>query len=368
MRIAQIWASGVMVLWMAQQAHAQDWTPPWDGPRAAPAQEAEPGTTSAPTDAPASTEETTPTAGQTTAAVEATSISNVGLGPAETHPAADPTCPCESRTVSATPGTSTDPSAATAAVVSVTPTPMTTALSSPTGSDPEDGEHEETLPDEESAGARQAEAPVSWGMMAAIGLPRGRDIANLEQGKCEAILRAHEVATNLGSPADAPDSIAMPIELDSAIGSLGVQRRSGAEKEWIDCRLAVALLAWEPTLLAHGIQRIDHLSIHRPGAHVRGSRHMSGHAFGLAIDAARFHLVDGRVLDIESDWADRTRGADPCASYPDEPEGSRLLREVVCEAADQDLFEVILTPHFDQPHHNHVHLEVRPNVPWSYVH
>jgi hypothetical protein len=42
-----------------------------------------------------------------------------------------------------------------------------------------------------------------------------------------------------------------------------------------------------------------------------------------------------------------------------------MLREVVCAAAASDLFQVVLTPHHDEHHQNHVHLEVRPNVTWS---
>ncbi len=46
---------------------------------------------------------------------------------------------------------------------------------------------------------------------------------------------------------------------------------------------------------------------------------------------------------------------------------ARELRELVCEAASQRLFNSILTPHFDKHHFNHFHLEVTAGVKWFIV-
>ena len=43
------------------------------------------------------------------------------------------------------------------------------------------------------------------------------------------------------------------------------------------------------------------------------------------------------------------------------------LRSIVCEAADQRLFTVILTPNYNRAHANHFHLEVTPDVTWHLV-
>jgi hypothetical protein len=39
----------------------------------------------------------------------------------------------------------------------------------------------------------------------------------------------------------------------------------------------------------------------------------------------------------------------------------------VCAAAEQHLFNVTLTPDFNQKHKNHFHLEVTANVGWFMV-
>jgi hypothetical protein len=107
--------------------------------------------------------------------------------------------------------------------------------------------------------------------------------------------------------------------------------------------------------------------MYRPGARVGGDGAVSGHAHGLAIDAARFTLNNGVVVDVLDDWEGRKRGQSPCPVRRDESSGSRLLRKVTCSAVDDKVFQVVLTPHYNQAHNNHVHLERKPEVDWTYV-
>ena len=34
------------------------------------------------------------------------------------------------------------------------------------------------------------------------------------------------------------------------------------------------------------------------------------------------------------------------------------MRSLVCDAAEQKLFQLVLTPHYNDAHANHIHLEV----------
>lgn len=135
----------------------------------------------------------------------------------------------------------------------------------------------------------------------------------------------------------------------------------------LDCRLALAVLTWAPSLRRAGVNRIEHYSIYRPGARVGGTGKKSGHSNGMALDAARFRLDGGEVVDVLTDWEDRDRGGAPCPRRADEGWQSRLLRGLVCDAVDRNLFQVVITPHHDRAHENHVHLELRPEVDWTYV-
>ncbi len=133
----------------------------------------------------------------------------------------------------------------------------------------------------------------------------------------------------------------------------------------MDCRLAVALLAWSEILRAHGVRSVDHYSIYRAGAVVESTGQASGHSTGLAIDVGSIDFDDGHSLEVERDWADKRHGVPPCGPHEGEAEPQRELRELVCAAVERDLFQVVLTPHHDEHHSNHVHLELRAGVTWS---
>jgi len=135
----------------------------------------------------------------------------------------------------------------------------------------------------------------------------------------------------------------------------------------LDCRLALALVSWARDLRRAHVRRLEYYSMYRPGARIEGSGNVSGHAHAMAIDAARFELDSGVVLDVLTDWEDRERGGAPCPVRSDETKGSRVLRGVLCHAADRGLFQVILTPHYNHAHANHLHLERKPDVDWFYV-
>jgi hypothetical protein len=38
------------------------------------------------------------------------------------------------------------------------------------------------------------------------------------------------------------------------------------------------------------------------------------------------------------------------------------MRQLVCEAAARGLFQVVVTPHYNDAHGNHVHLEIDPQA------
>ena len=169
-------------------------------------------------------------------------------------------------------------------------------------------------------------------------------------------------------PGDQAPAIAAPVALRSPLLGVRFEPANGSAKNaMLDCRLAAALLAWAPILRDANVVRVEHFSTYRPGARVRTSGKTSGHAHALAIDAARFILADGRALEVDLDWDERERNGDPCPVRRSEDADGRLLRQVVCRAVERDLFQVVITPHHDRDHQNHVHLELVPGVDWSYV-
>jgi hypothetical protein len=199
-------------------------------------------------------------------------------------------------------------------------------------------------------------------------LPSGRAIAGLSTRECRRLLNNASVRFD-ALPDDGTPAIVDPLALKSKILDVEFGPANGMAKNGIvDCRLAVALLAWAPILHDAGVVRVEHYSTFRPGARVRKTGKPSGHAHALAIDAARFYLRDGRVIGVLEDWDERERGGAPCPVRRSESDEGRVLRQVVCRAVERDLFQVVITPHHDRDHQNHVHLELVPRAEWSYIH
>lgn len=191
------------------------------------------------------------------------------------------------------------------------------------------------------------------------------ELAALSPDACYERLRRARVPFEPVQP-DSARGVRAPLRLLGSIDGVEVTARNGATLHAVlDCRLALALLAWAPTLRSAGVERLEHYSIYRPGARTARGGSVSGHARGLAIDAARFHMMQGGTLDVLTDWEERD-GA-PCPQRAHEARESRVLRAMVCDAVARNLFQVVLTPHHDRAHENHVHLELKPEVDWTYV-
>lgn len=194
------------------------------------------------------------------------------------------------------------------------------------------------------------------------------DALALSLEECSAVLNDAGVEFEALNTADHP-GVDLPMRLKGPVDGVVIALRGRDQThEVIDCRLVVALLGWTPTLRRLGVTRLEHYSIYRPGARTGRRKKISGHARGLAIDAARFYFGDGRVLDVLDDWGAKEPGVDPCLGDVSEANTEdRTLRDMVCNAVARDLFSVVLTPHHDKAHDNHVHLELVPNVTWTYI-
>jgi hypothetical protein len=162
--------------------------------------------------------------------------------------------------------------------------------------------------------------------------------------------------------AAAADGIAWPIRLTGPIAGIRIEggETPEAETNYLDCRLAATLLVWAPSLRARGIVAIEHYSMYRALSRVDGSDKASGHAAGRAIDIGRVQLDDGRMLSVLTDWKNRKANGDPCAKWRDD-EAGQLLRDLACDAAQRGLFQVVVTPHHNAAHANHLHLEIDPS-------
>ncbi|HEY5949311.1 MAG TPA: extensin family protein [Kofleriaceae bacterium] len=193
--------------------------------------------------------------------------------------------------------------------------------------------------------------------------------AAMSRDDCEAELTARKIEFDRE---DAPGVLA-PVRLKGALHgvayrtNLSEQQRETTVWEIADCRLVLALDDFAQILAKHDIVEVRHYSMYRkPRRDLDKVR--SQHAGGLALDAARFIRKDGTKLDVLGDFKGR-RGSKSCGAKARKVKDPAAieLREIVCEAVEQHLFTVVLTPNFNRAHRNHFHLEVTPNVKWFWV-
>jgi hypothetical protein len=75
-------------------------------------------------------------------------------------------------------------------------------------------------------------------------------------------------------------------------------------------------------------------------------------------------------LDVKKQFGGRI-GSVTCGpkARPPSPatDDAKELRAIVCEIAAARIFTSILTPNYDRPHFNHIHLDLTPRVKWRIV-
>jgi hypothetical protein len=195
----------------------------------------------------------------------------------------------------------------------------------------------------------------------------------LDQASCEAELDARQIAYDRETARGIAEAVRLtgPLHGVTFRTDLPDAARAATPYEISDCRLVLALDDFAAILEAHGVTEVRHYSMYRsPGTSWPEDKVATQHAGGMAIDAGRFTFSDGRKLDVTStfhgaiDAKTCGDGAGPKPATPDSLE----LREILCDAVARHLFNVVLTPNFNKPHHNHFHLEVTAGVKWFLVH
>ncbi|MFH2006682.1 MAG: extensin family protein [bacterium] len=156
--------------------------------------------------------------------------------------------------------------------------------------------------------------------------------------------------------AKSTEGVATPVQVEDTIG--GVRYRyyfRGQAPRVLDCRLALALVRAAPVLRANGVTEVVYANHYRPsfGTLKRGEYHF--HAQGLAIDIKGFVVGTGTTISVERDYeAGLGFQGQTCLGRPMTVKGL-LLRKIVCDLDEADVFEAMLTPDFDSVHWNHFH-------------
>jgi len=250
--------------------------------------------------------------------------------------------------------------------------PSTAALAGPATAEVPD--HEEELPQLPPAISVDDEPDQGPSPASLRGGAPAMRYASLDRGACEAELGKRHIAFERVGEAR---GVIAPLRLKGPIAGVDfhsmlplVQRRT-SPYEIYDCRLVLALDDWARVLARYDVVEVVHYSVYRPPP---AKQVLNGagrrHSGALAIDAAIFKTRDGQTISVEKDFHGRI-GSKPCganaASTVGLPASAVTLRKIVCEAADAQMFNVMLTPDYNWPHRNHFHLEVTAGARWVLV-
>jgi hypothetical protein len=149
------------------------------------------------------------------------------------------------------------------------------------------------------------------------------------------------------------------IELGVEItGRLGDVEMTGAGSLVIDCSLAVSLDEVGRYMRALGIDRLTYSSAYSQ-RNVRGTSKPSKHSYGLAIDVHGFAGKELGSLVVRKDYEQGLGDAVDCIGMP-ATQGGAILKILQCQLVRSGLFYLVLSPDYDDAHHDHFHLEVRP--------
>jgi len=149
--------------------------------------------------------------------------------------------------------------------------------------------------------------------------------------------------------------IANAVEITGMLGGVEV---AGATALVIDCSLAVSLDEAGRYMRALGVAKATFSSAYSR-RNVRGTNRPSKHSYGLAIDVSGISGPDLGTMKIDRDYEQGLGDAVDCLGQPMTQAGA-VLKVLQCQLVRSGLFHLVLSPDYDDAHHDHFHLEVRP--------
>ncbi len=88
---------------------------------------------------------------------------------------------------------------------------------------------------------------------------------------------------------------------------------------------------------------------------VRGTNHPSKHSYGLAIDIHTFSGPELGTLRVDRDFEQGLGDEVDCVGAP-LTQGGAVLKILQCQLVRSGLFHLVLSPDYDDAHHDHFHL------------
>lgn len=146
-----------------------------------------------------------------------------------------------------------------------------------------------------------------------------------------------------------------PVEITGPIAGVRYRKRRTSRPFIVSCELATRMPALSQVLQGEGVREVEVLSSWRraPGT--------SFHTMGLALDLYGFQ-GEGFRWTVERDFSDR-RDAATCPL----PEAADPIHRIACALWDSRRFSTVITPRYSPGHHDHLHVDLRPEDPRGFL-
>lgn len=122
-----------------------------------------------------------------------------------------------------------------------------------------------------------------------------------------------------------------------------------------NCALFIKLAAAADKMKAWGVSEFTHIGTYNYRT-IAGSSKLSQHALGMAIDIAGFKTTGGAYYTLASDFVKNTSA--PTCTQPRTTAADKLLKGWACDAKSAGIFNIILTPNYNDLHRDHFHVDL----------
>lgn len=176
--------------------------------------------------------------------------------------------------------------------------------------------------------------------------PAGECLADLDRNHVP-----YQRVENFASPL-----VPTPVRVGGEIGGVNFFMAAANRPFVVSCELAAKFARIAPALHALGVVRVGAVSAYRDNPFT------SFHTMGLALDIGVFGMADGRTLRVLGQFRG-TPNEHTCSAAEPTNANARDLFRIACALARSHLWSSVLTPNYNVGHHDHFHIDTRPDDP-----
>jgi len=136
---------------------------------------------------------------------------------------------------------------------------------------------------------------------------------------------------------------------------------------FMDCQLAKSLAEAAPVYAEHGVVEVDDIGVYNyrcinnDGTPPNCNIGMSEHAYALAIDLGQFVDGAGTTYSVNDDFVIDPADQPTCTADT-EPGKDTFLHQLICELKGDGVWNIVLTPNYNDLHRNHFHVDLTPGA------